>query len=234
MKIFITSLSGGTGKTVLAYNMARHSSKSLLIDMTSNRHLSVIFNTPMEGSGYQTFQAGHKNLDELIVKSDNTSFLPRGAEGEIKYESLKEILAMDGGGYDAIIADFQAENTQKVLAICPFFDIIIVPMRCDVSVKAEVWLLSKLKEAGIPIHIVPVILRNKSLDAKISTAVRVDEKKIRKNLPVNANSVFTVEYEPEVHDKTWQNQAAEGKYAKVISIMMRYFAELKKDVKIKS
>ncbi|MGB8217398.1 MAG: ParA family protein [Candidatus Methanoperedens sp.] len=233
MKILFSSLSGGTGKTVLAYNMARRFSKSLLIDLTSNRHMSVIFNTPMEGSGYQTFQAGHKNLDELLVKSDNISFLPKGAEGEIKNESLKEILNMDGG-YDAILVDFQAENTQNILAICPFFDIIIVPMRCDVSVKAEVWLLSKLKEAGVPIHIVPVILRNKALDAKISTAVRVDEQKIRKNLPVNANSVFTVEYEPEVHDKTWQNQAVEGKYAKVISIMMRYFAELKKDVKIKN
>jgi hypothetical protein len=43
-----------------------------------------------------------------------------------------------------------------------------------------------------------------------------------------------MEYEPEVHDKTWQNQAVEGKYAKVISIMMRYFAELKKDAKIKN
>ncbi|WAM22541.1 MAG: ParA family protein (plasmid) [Candidatus Methanoperedens sp.] len=234
MKILITSLSGGTGKTVLAYNMSRHFSKSLLIDLTSNRHMSVIFNTPMDGSGYQTFQAGHKNIDELIVKSDNISFLPRGAEGEIKYESLKEILDMDGGSYDSIIADFQADNTQKVLAICPLFDIIVVPMRCDVSVKAEVWLLSKLKEAGVPIHIVPVILRNKSLDAKISIAVRVDEKKIRKNLPVNANSVFTVDYDPDVHDKTWQNQADEKKYAKVISIMKRYFAELKKDVKIKN
>lgn len=230
MKILITSLTGGTGKTVLAYNMACRFSKSLLIDLTSNRQMSVIFNTPMEGSGYQTFQAGHKNLDELLVKSDNISFLPKGAEGEIKHESLKEILNMDGG-YDAIIVDFQAENTQNILAICPFFDIIIVPMRCDVSVKAEVWLLSKLKEAGVPIHIVPVILRNKALDAKVSTAVRVDEQKIRKNLPVNTNSVFTVEYEPEVHDKTWQNQAVEGKYAKIISIMMRYFAELKKDVK---
>lgn len=233
MKILITSLTGGTGKTVLAYNMARRFSKSLLSDLTSNRQMSVIFNTPMEGSGYQTFQAGHKNLDELLVKSDNISFLPKGAEGEIKYESLKEILNMDGG-YDAIIVDFQAENTQDILAISPFFDIIIVPMRCDVSVKAEIWLLSKLKEADVPIHIVPVILRNKALDAKVSTAVRVDEQKIRKNLPVNAKSVFTVEYEPEVHDKTWQNLAVEGKYAKVISIMMRYFAELKKDVKIKN
>lgn len=232
MKILITSLSGGTGKTVLAYNMARRFSKSLLIDLTSNRHMSVIFNTPMEGSGYQTFQAGHKNLDELLVKSDNISFLPKGAEGEIKHESLKEILAMSG--YDAVIVDYQAENTQNILEICPFFDIVIVPMRCDVSVKAEVWLLSKIKDAGLPIHVVPVILRNKVLDAKISTAVRVDEKKIRKNLPVNANSVFTMEYEPEVHDKTWQNQAVEGKYAKVISIMMRYFAELKKDAKIKN
>lgn len=232
MKILITSLSGGTGKTVMAYNMVRHFSKSLLIDLTSNRHMSVIFNTSMEGSGYQTFQAGHKNLDELIVKSDNISFLPKGAEGDIKYESLKEILAMDG--YDAIIVDFQAENTQKVLAICPLFDIVIIPIRCDVSVKAEVWLLSKIKEAGLPIHVVPVILRNKSLDAKISTASRVDEKKIRKHLPVNANSIFTVEYDPEVHDKTWQNQAVEGKYAKILSIMMRYFAELKKDVKIKN
>jgi cellulose biosynthesis protein BcsQ len=230
MKILISSLTGGTGKTVLAFNIACRFSKSLLIDLTSNRQMSVIFNTPMEGSGYQTFQAGHKNLDELLVKSDNMSFLPKGAEGEIKYESLKEILNMDGG-YDAIIVDFKAENTQNILAICPFFDIIIVPMRCDVSVKAEVWLLSKLKEAGVPIHIVPVILRNKALDAKVSTAVRVDEQKIRKNLPVNTNSVFTVEYEAEVHDKTWQNQAAEGKYAKVISIMMRYFAELKKAVK---
>lgn len=232
MKILITSLSGGTGKTVLAYNMARHFTKSLLIDLTSNRHMSVIFNTPMEGSGYQTFQAGHKNLDELIVKSDNISFLPKGAEGDIKYESLKEILAMDG--YDAIIVDFQAENTQKVLAICPLFDIVIIPIRCDVSVKAEVWLLIKIKEAGLPIHVVPVILRNKSLDAKISIASRVDEKKIRKHLPVNANSIFTVEYDPEVHDKTWQNQTVEGKYAKILSIMMRYFAELKKDVKIKN
>jgi cellulose biosynthesis protein BcsQ len=234
MKILITSLSGGTGKTVLAYNMARRFSKSLLIDLTSNRHMSVIFNTPMEGSGYQTFQAGYKNLDELIVKSDNTSFLPKGAEGDIKYESLKEILAMDGCGYDAIIVDFQAENTQKVLAICPFFDIVIIPIRCDVSVKAEVWLLSKIKEAGLPIYVVPVILRNKSLDAKISIATRVDEKKIRKHLPVNANSIFTVEYDPEVHDKTWQNQVVEGKYAKVVSIMIRHFAELKKDVKIKN
>lgn len=232
MKILITSLSGGTGKTVLAYNMARHFTKSLLIDLTSNRHMSVIFNTPMEGSGYQTFQAGHKNLDELIVKSDNISFLPKGAEGDIKYESLKEILAMDG--YDAIIVDFQAENTQKVLAICPLFDIVIIPIRCDVSVKAEVWLLIKIKEAGLPIHVVPVILRNKSLDAKISIASRVDEKKIRKHLSVNANSIFTVEYDPEVHDKTWQNQTVEGKYAKILSIMMRYFAELKKDVKIKN
>lgn len=232
MKILITSLSGGTGKTVLAYNTARHFSKSLLIDLTSNRHMSVIFNTPMEGSGYQTFQAGHKNLDELIVKSDNISFLPRGVEGEIKHESLKEILAMSG--YDAVIVDYQAENTQNILAICPFFDIVIVPMRCDVSVKAEVWLLSKIKEAGLPIHVIPVILRNKALDAKISTAVRVDEKKIRKNLPVNANLIFTMEYDPEIHDKTWRNQAVEGKYAKVISIMMRYFAELKKDVKIKN
>ncbi|MFA4935997.1 MAG: hypothetical protein WC568_09190, partial [Candidatus Methanoperedens sp.] len=201
-------------------------------DLTSNRHMSVIFNTPMEGSGYQTFQAGHKNLDELIVKSDNISFIPRGAEGEIKHESLKEILSM--GGYDAIIVDYQAENTQNILAICPLFDIVIVSMRCDVSVKAEVWLLGKIKEAGLPIHVIPVILRNKALDAKISTAARVDEKKIRKNLPVNANSIFTVEYDPEVHDKTWQNQVVEGKYAKVISIMMRYFAELKKEVKIKN
>jgi hypothetical protein len=43
-----------------------------------------------------------------------------------------------------------------------------------------------------------------------------------------------VEYDPEVHDKTWQNQVVEGKYAKVVSIMIRHFAELKKDVKIKN
>ncbi len=229
MKILVTSLSGGTGKTVLAYNIARRFPKSLLIDLTSNRHMSVIFNTPMEGSGYQTFQAGHKNLEELLVKSDNISFLPKGAEGELKPGFLKEILNMDGG-YDAVIADFQAENTHNILEICPLFDIIIVPMRCDVSVKAEVWLLNKLKEAGV-LHIVPVILRNKTQDAKISSAVRVDEQKIRKNIPINSDSVFTVEYEPEVHDRTWQNQAVEGKYAKVMSIMMRYFTELKKNLK---
>lgn len=58
MKILVTSLSGGTGKTTLAYNMAKRLSKAFFIDLTSNRHASVIFNTPMTGAGYQTFQAG--------------------------------------------------------------------------------------------------------------------------------------------------------------------------------
>jgi cellulose biosynthesis protein BcsQ len=217
MKILVTSLSGGTGKTTLAYNMAKRLSKAFFIDLTSNRHASVIFNTPMTGAGYQTFQAGHKHINELVVKSENISFLPRGPEGEIKYESLKDILGIEG--FDAAIVDMQCSSIQDALNVSSFFDVVVVPMRCDPSVKAEVWLLNTLKD-NMTARIVPVILRNKPLDSKIGIATKIDEGKIRKHLPVK--QVFTLEYDPSVHDRTWQNLIADGNYSKVVASMIKY------------
>jgi cellulose biosynthesis protein BcsQ len=235
MKIMVTSLSGGTGKTVLAYNIAKRFTKPLLVDLTENMHLSVIFNVPMFASGYQTFQAGHKNLDELVVKSDAVSFLPRGLHGTIELESLSRLLAVDG--FDAVIVDTQLSAAQ-INELSPLFDIIVIPMRCDVSVKAENWLLNMLsttlKEKSPSSVIIPVILRNRMLDAKISITTKIDERKISKHFPVCANiikEVFTVENDPDVHDKTWQNRAVEGKYGSVVSAMVRRFIELKKKEK---
>ncbi len=237
MKIMITSLTGGTGKTVLAYNIAKRFTKPLLVDLTENQHLSVIFNMPMLASGYQTFQAGHKNLDELVVRSDAISFLPRGLQGVVESESLNGLMEIQG--FDAVIVDTQLPFS-KISELSPLFDIIVIPMRCDVSVKAENWLLSTLsnalKEKSSSSVIVPVILRNRVLDAKISITTKVDERKISKNFPVSANiirEVFTVENDPEVHDKTWQNRTVEGKYGSVISAMVRRFIELTKETKVK-
>ncbi len=255
MKIIVTSLSGGTGKSVLAYNVAKRFKRPLLVDLTENMHLSVIFNVPMDFSGFQTFQAGHKNLDELIVKSEAVSFLPRGMHGPINFESLSRLLAIDG--YDAVIVDAQlpgaqiiekaeegtetlvkraANNIDPMVEFSSLFDIIVIPMRCDVSVKSEIWLLDTLskalKEKSIPSIIVPVILRNRMLDSKISFTTKIDERNISKHFPACANihkEAFTVENDPEVHDKTWQNRAAEGKYGSVVSSMVRQFIELTKN-----
>ena len=223
MKILVTSLSGGTGKTTLAYNMAKRLSKAFFIDLTSNRHASVIFNTPMTGAGYQTFQAGHKHINELVVKSDNISFLPRGPEGKIEYESLKDILGIDG--FDSAIVDLQCGSIQDVLTVSSFFDVVVVPMRCDPSVKAEVWLLNTLKD-NTTARIIPVILRNKPLDSKIGIAVKIDEGKIRKHLLVK--QIYTLEYDPVVHDRTWQNLMADGNYGKAVASMIKYMLEFKK------
>jgi cellulose biosynthesis protein BcsQ len=223
MKILVTSLSGGTGKTTLAYNMAKRLSKAFFIDLTLNRHASVIFNTPMTGAGYQTFQAGHKHINELVVKSDNISFLPRGPEGKIEYESLKDILGIDG--FDSAIVDMQCGSIQDVLTVSSFFDVVVVPMRCDPSVKAEVWLLNTLKD-NTTARIIPVILRNKPLDSKIGIAVKIDEGKIRKHLLVK--QIYTLEYDPVVHDRTWQNLMADGNYGKAVASMIKYMLEFKK------
>ncbi len=222
MKILVTSLSGGTGKTTLAYNIAKRLSKAFFIDLTSNRHASVIFNTPMAGAGYQTFQAGHKHINELVVKSENISFLPRGPEGEIKHESLKDILGIEG--FDAAIVDMQCSGIQDVLTVSSFFDAVVVPMKCDPSVKAEVWLLNTLND-NMTARIVPVIFRNKPLDSKISIATKIDERKIRKHLQVK--QVFTLEYDPAVHDRTWQNLIADGNYGKVVASMIKYLHKSK-------
>jgi cellulose biosynthesis protein BcsQ len=222
MKILVTSLSGGTGKTTLAYNMAKRLSKAFFIDLTSNRHASVIFNTPMTGAGYQTYQAGHKHINELVVKSDNISFLPRGPEGKIEYESLKDILEIDG--FDAAIVDMQCSSIQDVLTVSSFFDVVVVPMRCDPSVKAEVWLLNTLKD-NTTARIIPVILRNKPLDSRIGIAVKIDEGKIRKHLLVK--QIYTLEYDPSVHDRTWQNLMADGNYGKAIALMIKYLHKSK-------
>ncbi len=237
MKIMVTSLTGGTGKTVLAYNIAKRFTKPLLVDLTENMHLSVIFNVPMVASGYQTFQAGHKNLEELIVRSDAISFLPRGLHGTIEPASLNGLFQIQG--FDSVIVDTQTSLSQ-IYELSPLFDIIVVPMRCDVSVKAENWLLdtlsNTLKEKSSSSIIVPVILRNRMLDAKISITTKIDERKISKHFPICDNiikEVFTVENDPEVHDKTWQNRPAEGKYGSVVSLMVRRFIELTKETKEK-
>ncbi len=223
MRILVTSLSGGTGKTTLAYNMAKRLSKAFFIDLTSNRHASVIFNTPMTGAGYQTFQAGHKNINELVIKSENIYFLPRGPEGEIKYELLDDILETDG--FDAAIVDMQCSSIRDIQEVNSFFDFIVVPMRCDPSVKAEVWLLNMLKD-NTTARIIPVILRNKPLDSKIGIAVKIDEGKIRKHLP--AKQIYILEYDPTIHDRTWQNLIADGNYGKVVSSIIKYLLEFKK------
>ncbi len=232
MRIMVTSLSGGTGKSVLAYNIAKRFTRPLLVDLTENMHLSVIFNVPMSFSGYQTFQAGHKNLDELIVKSEAVSFLPRGVHGPVEIESLSHLLAIDG--HDAIIVDTQLPVAQ-IVEVSSLFDIIVMPMRCDVSVRSEIWLLDtlskSLKEKAASSIVMPVLLKNRMLDSKISFTTKIDERKISKHFPVCANihkEAFTVENDPEVHDKTWQNRAAEGKYGSVVSSMVRRFIELTK------
>ncbi len=240
MKIMITSLTGGTGKTVLAYNLAKRFAKPLLVDLTENMHLSIIFNVKMFASGYHTFQAEYKNLDELVVRNDAISFLPRGAHDSIEPKHLKRLMEIEG--YDAVIADVQLLCSQ-ILEICPLFDIILIPMRCDISVMAENYLIAAvskvLNEKSSSSVIVPVILKNRVNDAHSSFAVRMDEKKIKKSYPVcdNITNAYTVEHDPDVHNKTWENRMesrlVEGKYGTTIAAMMKRFVELTQEKEVK-
>jgi len=42
------------------------------------------------------------------------------------------------------------------------------------------------------------------------------------------NKVFTLEYDPAVHDRTWQNLIADGNYSKVMASMIKYLLNSKK------